>query len=285
MKAQEKTNTGAVPGVAVLLTWILPGAGHVYLGRIGFALGALLVVEGLYVLGLLLTQGMFLEYLPPEMRGRMAGMLTPEFGNLGALLYHIQEFGYGPGYKEGLGYPRAWPATMDLGTNLTAMSGVLNLLLMSHAHREARQAANDVASKSGVRAHGAPWAALASWALPGLGQFLQGRRLRGVITFVLLVSLFMIGCVLAEGSNLDRERHFYYWSGQFLLGAPAALAEFLHGHAPVTGDVPYADGGVVLGCIAGMLNILSMLDAYGAAAVSRSSTATSSAADGIGASA
>ncbi|MFT5477822.1 MAG: hypothetical protein ACI8Y8_003175, partial [Planctomycetota bacterium] len=105
--------------------------------------------------------------------------------------------------------------------------------------------------------------AFASWVLPGLGQFLQGRRLRGVITFVLLVSLFLVGCILAEGSNLDRERHFYYWAGQFLLGTPAILGEFLHGHAPITGDVPYADGGVVLGCIAGMLNVLSMLDAYG----------------------
>jgi hypothetical protein len=80
--------------------------------------------------------------------------------------------------------------------------------------------------------------------------------------FVLLVGLFLMASILAEGANLDRERHFYYWSGQFLLGIPAVVVEFVHGHQRVTGDIAYADAGVVIGCIAGMLNVLSMLDAF-----------------------
>lgn len=259
----EQRSTGD-PNVALLLTWFLPGAGHLYLGRVGFALGAFLVVEGLYAIGVWLSGGMFLEYLPHEMRGRFAGALTPEAGNLGALLYHIRSFGYGPGQ------PRPWPPGMDLGTTLTAASGVLNFFVMSSAHTLARRgSARSGSARSGSaqvteRSRGidSPLAALATWLVPGLGQVLQGRRARGLVIFVLLVGLMILGSVLAEGANLDRERHFYYWAGQFLLGVPAVVAEFFHGHPRLTHDIPYADAGVVLACVAGMLNVLAMLDAY-----------------------
>ena len=238
------------PTVALALTWFLPGAGHVYLGQLRFGAAAFLLVEGMYLVGVWLSGGMFLEYLPPEMRGTFAPVLTPEAGNLGALLWHIQRFGYG------IGDPRPWPTTMDLGTTLTAASGVLNVFVMARAHLDARQPARP---RVGVDP---AWAALATWVVPGLGALLQGRRLRAGLSFALLVGLFVLACVLAEGSNLDRERHFYYWSGQFLLGLPAILAEFINGHAKLSSDVPYADAGVVLGCIAGMLNVLLMLDAF-----------------------
>jgi len=244
------------PTVAVLLTWFLPGAGHLYLGRVGFGIAALVVVEGLYWLGIHFSGGMFLEYLPPEMRTRFAGALTPEAGNLGALLWHIREYGYG------IGQPRPWPATMDIGTTLTSFSGVLNVFLMSRAHADARSAKSEP-----MPALGPAGFALLGWLIPGLGLIAQGRKLRGVIVFVLLVGLFVLGCVLAEGANLDRERHFYYWAGQFLIGLPAVVAEFVHGHVRVTEEIAYADAGVVLACVAGMLNVLTVLDTYGYADV------------------
>jgi hypothetical protein len=235
--------------VATLLTWLVPGAGHLYLGRWRLALIGFVVIEGLYLLGLALSGGLFLEYLPPEMRGPWASVLTPEAGNLGALIWHVRTHPY-------LEQPQAWPAWMHLGTNLTAASGVLNALLMSQAHFDGREG-------SAARPGPAPaLAALACWIFPGGGAWLQGRRARAVGTAVLLVGLFLLGTVLAEGSNLDRERHFYYWAGQFLLGLPAIVAEFLHGHPRLTSDVAYADAGVVLASVAGLLNVLSMLDAY-----------------------
>jgi hypothetical protein len=70
----------------------------------------------------------------------------------------------------------------------------------------------------------------------------------------------VLGTWLAQGSNLDRERHFYYWSGQFLAGAPVMIVEAVHGHALVTGEIEYADAGLVFACLAGLLNILCLLD-------------------------
>ena len=246
------SRTAGDPTVAVLLTWFLPGAGHLYLGRVRTAALAFLLIEGLYALGVFLSGGMFMEYLPAELRGKLAPVLSPEAGNLGALIYHVGEFGYGTGS------PRPWPIWMDVGTTLTALSGLLNVLLMSSAHITARQPAHASSTKSDPAL-----AAGASLLIPGLGQFLQGRRGRGVLIAASTIGLFLLASVLADGANLDRERHFYYWAGQFCLGLPAIVVEFWNGHPRIGALVPYEDAGVILGCIAGMLNILVMLDAYG----------------------
>ncbi|MAE27841.1 MAG: hypothetical protein CMJ87_02495 [Planctomycetes bacterium] len=258
----KKGKASGEPLVALFLTWFMPGVGHLYLGRLAQALVAFVVVEGLFFLGLFLSDGMLLEYLYPELRGTFAAALTPEAGNLGGLLWQVRSYGYGPGF------PRPWPAQMNLGVLLTASSGILNLILMCHAHTLARfDQAGGRLPESGDSSNASRWVLL-TWICPGLGHWLQGRRRRGVLIFLGLVGLFVLGSTLAEGTNLIRERHFYYWSGQFLLGGPALLAEAFWSRGPVTGPVSYEDAGLVIGCVAGMLNVLAMLDAYSPAEAS-----------------
>ena len=86
-----------------------------------------------------------------------------------------------------------------------------------------------------------------------------------VAIIALLVGMLVLGTLLAHGSNLDRERHFYYWAGQFLVGAPAMLLEAFHGHAPIAGEIPYVDAGLVMVCLSGLLNVLALLDVQGQA--------------------
>lgn len=233
--------------MATVLTWLLPGAGHLYLGRVPIAVAAFVLVQGLYALGLFLSDGMTFEFLDPELRGPFATALTPEAGNLGGLIYQLRVYGFGPES------PRVQPDTIMLGTWLTALSGMLNVLLMVHANCTAR----------GTQATRATGLVAAAWLVPGGGHWLQGRRLRALIVFVLLGGLLAAGTLLAEGSNLSRERHFYYWSGQFLAGAPAAILEFVSGRPRITGEIPNADVGLLYGCLAGLLNVLAMLDVFG----------------------
>ncbi len=236
------------------MTWLVPGGGHFYLGNLRTAAIGFVVIQGLYLLGVILSGGMFLEILPPEMRGRFAAALTPEAGNLGALIVHVKAYGFGERV------PRPFPAGIHLGVILTASAGILNLLLASRAHFEARAQARatieGAAPNPGI-------AVLAGWLLPGAGHFMQGRKARAVAAFLCVASLFALGTFLAEGSNLDRTRHFYYWAGQTFLGPTAFLAEMVHGHPLMTKTAAYADGGVVLASIAGMLNVMLMLDVYG----------------------
>lgn len=250
---------------AAFLTWFLPGAGHLYLGRTVQAVAVFLVIEGLYAAGYWLALGassdgvqrsLVFLYLDPELRTAFAPILSPELGNLGAFLYQLRQ-GYGDGQ------PQPWPEWMRLGSVLCGASGILNTICMVHAHTLARTTWR----KRAVPAARGPHPALvvgATWILPGLGHLLQRRFLRGLVVLVLLVGLFAWGTWLAEGANLSRERHFYYWGGQFLIGGPALLAEALWGARRVAHEIPYGDAGLVFGCVAGLLNVLAMIDAYAA---------------------
>lgn len=240
------------PNLAAILTWFVPGAGHLYLGMPLFALSAFAVVQGLYWAGLKLSDGMLFEFLQIDLRGTFAGALSPEVGNLGMLVWHTRQYGDGPGF------PRSWPEHIHLGSWLTALSGILNACLMVRAHVDARLAAGQ--RRPGLAP---PTLVLLAWLVPGLGHLCQGRHLRGVLVFVLLVGLLALGTFLAQGSNLDRERHFYYWAGQFLTGAPAMLLELAHGYPRVTSDIQYLDAGLGMVCVAGLLNVLAMLDVFG----------------------
>lgn len=251
------------PVLATWLGWLVPGAGQLYLGAPIVAAVAFLLVMGLFGLGVRLSDGMVFEFLDTDLRGPVAGALTPEVGNLAGLIWYSKTYAFGPGY------PRSWPAHIHLASWLMALSGLLNVVFVVHANTLARMRKGTFPRNFEPASH-----VLAGWLVPGLGHLLQGRRLRAAIVFVLLVGLLVLGTVLAEGSNLDRERHFYYWSGQFMAGGPALLLEVLHGHARVTHDIAYADAGLVFGCLAGLLNILCLLDvqAFGARRVVEENT-------------
>ncbi len=244
------------PNVAAFLTWFVPGGGHLYLGRLPLALASFLLVEGLYGLGWMLSGGRVFEFLDPELRGPLATILAPEVGNLGAMIAQLRTAGFGPAQAS------PFPAGIHWGSFLTAASGFANVALMVHAHLFARGLA--ARGPAGKGPH--PVLALvAAWLVPGLGHLLQGRRLRGALVFLILVGFFALGTWFAAGSNLSRERHFYYWSGQFLLGLPALLAEVLSGRPPVTGELVLGDVGLLYACLPGLLNVLAMLDVYGVA--------------------
>ncbi len=237
------------PTMATWLGWIVPGAGHLYVGAPILAAVAFMLVMGLFFVGIRLSDGMVFEFLDADLRGPIAGALTPEVGNLAGLVYYMKAYGFGPGFM------RSWPEHIHLAGWLMASSGFLNVVFVVHASTLARLP-KDVMPRAFAPAS----QLLAGWLVPGLGHFMQGRRRRAAVVFLMLVGLFVLGTVLAEGSNLDRERHFYYWSGQFMAGAPVMLLEALHGHARVTHDITYADAGLVFGCLAGLLNILCLLD-------------------------
>ncbi|MCK6446555.1 MAG: hypothetical protein L6Q99_09205 [Planctomycetes bacterium] len=240
------------PNVAAVLSWIVPGAGHLYLGRLGWAAIGFVLIEGLYYLGLVLSEGRAFEYLDLELRSPVAPALSPELGNLGAFIYQLKSYGFGPGIMQ------PWPETMRLGSSLCALAGILSVCfaVLAHVHARAVRATPNAAAAPARDL-------LLAWLVPGLGHWMQGRRLRGAIVFGLLVGLFVLGTWLAEASNLSRERHFYFWAGQFLIGAPSLVAEALFGAMRVRSEIQYVDCGLVFGCVAGLLNVLAMIDVFG----------------------
>lgn len=248
------SETKGDPSVALFLTWFIPGAGHAYLGNMRWAVIWFVALEGLYALGWMLSGGRSFEFLDPELRSNFATILSPEVGNLGAMIAQMRVAGFGTGD------PTPFPGGIHLGSILCGMSGVANIFAMTQAHLLART------PKRAKRAGIAPeWLVAATWLLPGLGHLLQGRKARGFVVMALLVGLFAVGTFLSEGSNLSRERHFYYWAGQFLAGGPAILTEVLSGRPPITGEIRFVDVGLLYASMGGLLNILAMLDVFNVA--------------------
>ena len=123
-------------------------------------------------------------------------------------------------------------------------------------------------------AHRSPVAALAlGWLLPGAGHAYAGRRGKAVLFAVPIVGLFLAGFALGDGTNL---LHNEWWiAPQLGAGGPTAvlmpISEWRAGPPdPTKGgmrpNADYADPireiGTLYTAIAGLLNLLVMMDAY-----------------------
>jgi hypothetical protein len=105
---------------------------------------------------------------------------------------------------------------------------------------------------------------VAAWLIPGLGHYILGKRIRALILFLAIVGMFVLGLLMhgtffAIGSPSILERLGYL--GELCAGLPMPVAKFF-GYG---GGKPFfisADYGTAYLVSAGMLNLLSILDAY-----------------------
>jgi len=110
------------PVAALVLGWILPGAGHAYAGRWGKAVLFFLCITGLVVAGLVLADGTNilprrLWYAAQVCAGGPAVALTP-----------VSQYVASRG-------PVDWADPLhEMGTLYTAVAGFLNLLVMMDAY-------------------------------------------------------------------------------------------------------------------------------------------------------
>jgi len=133
-----------------------------------------------------------------------------------------------------------------------------------------------------------PYAAIAAWALPGLGHYLLGQRRRAVVLAVAIIGLWFAGLFIGGISVIDhrdettmRPSKFSLWFlGQMLIG-PSLIVDLYHqqlksdsqmtfGHLPEPEDQPQPlyvpsqgrvyEIGVLYTSLAGMLNLMAILD-------------------------
>lgn len=109
---------------------------------------------------------------------------------------------------------------------------------------------------------------LAAWAFPGLGHVVLGRFRRGVVLGLLVLVLFAGGLWL--DGKVYRPVEDEPLSYLAALGAAGAGGPFLVAHGAGWGEgnitSPYHDYGNTFTLVAGLLNLLLVLDAYDVAA-------------------
>lgn len=115
-------------------------------------------------------------------------------------------------------------------------------------------------------------AALGTWLLPGLGHWMIGQRVRGLILSVSIVSLYVLGLVIGGIGVIDRAAPLPGFFGQMLIGPTFVILwvkERLWAWSAIDQTAPLADGvplglmaevGVLYTSIAGLLNLLCIID-------------------------
>jgi hypothetical protein len=61
-----------------------------YVGRAHLRGRRFFTVSGLFLLGIRLSDGMVFQFLDTDLRGPIAGALTPEVGNVAGLVYYMR---------------------------------------------------------------------------------------------------------------------------------------------------------------------------------------------------
>jgi hypothetical protein len=138
-----------------------------------------------------------------------------------------------------------------------------------------------------------PLAAFLAWLVPGLGHFYQGRIGKGILYAVCILGLYAMGMIMGEGKIVfwrwvnplnNPEKFQLYYLGQFFVGLPtlpALIQGTLHHFGwdsilwgfmaePPQNDLnalqtrlgKLVEIGSIYTCIAGLLNILAIYDAY-----------------------
>jgi len=106
-------------------------------------------------------------------------------------------------------------------------------------------------------------AVILAWLLPGCGHFYLGRRGKAVIFLVAVIGAFVYGMCLGDFQNVNPHRYDKQFLAQVFSGLPAVTGYVIARYdTRVVDEGPQIfDVSSVYTCVAGLLNLLVILDA------------------------
>ena len=112
------------------------------------------------------------------------------------------------------------------------------------------------ASKKGMCSVG-----MLAWLVPGAGHWYLGMRGRGVVIFVAICTMFVLGLALGGLEVVDPENSKPWFVAQIVSGLPAIISTLMQKPQMAAGYGRGVDLGQVYAGVAGLLNLLCLLDA------------------------
>jgi len=100
-----------------------------------------------------------------------------------------------------------------------------------------------------------------AWLVPGLGHAAQGRLAKAAYFGLLVLATYFTGIVLGHGGSVSTDRYPFHVYGEYCAGLPALVGYWL-GRAPLGETVDRLELGVVMTTVAGILNLIVMVDCY-----------------------
>lgn len=104
-------------------------------------------------------------------------------------------------------------------------------------------------------------AALCAWAVPGLGHVILGRYAKALYFGVLVLGLYALGVWVGGGGSVSAARFPFHIYGQYGAGLPTLVAGWI-GAAPLGETIDRLELGLLMTTVAGILNIIVIVDAY-----------------------
>ncbi|MCB9889301.1 MAG: hypothetical protein H6836_06960 [Planctomycetes bacterium] len=253
------------PTHAILLTLLVPGAAHFLLGKAVRGVVALVVTAGMFFAGYALLQDRLFHAVLFQPFDLLAGLfawvplnLLPEAPNLGCSIVAklLNADPQAPAeLAERMRMLRLPRDHEHVGFFLTGGSGIVACLFAADAQGLAL-------GQAPARRNRALLAGL-SWLLPGAGHYLIGQKDKGVLMGAAVVLMFALGLWFSDGLGVDRAHHSAYWIVQSLFGGGALLASLGFGQLELSDPIPLRYSlGYTLAGIAGLMNLVVMIDAY-----------------------
>jgi hypothetical protein len=159
---------------------------------------------------------------------------------------------------------RLWRMPRDLehlGAFLTGASGMLAAFWSAAGHWQLRLRRDGGDAPAAPIADPALCAGL-SWLVPGLGHARAGQKGKGVLLGIAVATVFALGQLFSSGHAVDRATASVWWIAQNLFGGGSLFAALVTGPMRMVGEPFDLQLGVVLCTVAGLMNLVVMVDAY-----------------------
>jgi hypothetical protein len=117
--------------LAIIAAWLVPGAGHLVLGRLGRGLLFLITITGAFMLGLSLEGRLFWPTAPEAAAFLPFDLISMLwfFAQIGSGLCYIVAYALGIGI-----HPHPAAATFEYGNTFMFLAGLLNYLVIHDAY-------------------------------------------------------------------------------------------------------------------------------------------------------
>ncbi len=101
-----------------------------------------------------------------------------------------------------------------------------------------------------------------AWLVPGAGHFYLGQKGKAVYYFVLITFTFFLGVVLARFCNVNIERFPWHYAGEIFYGSATLVVQNLTRALTINEFNRFLDYGTLITTVAGLLNIVVMVDYF-----------------------
>jgi hypothetical protein len=155
------------------------------------------------------------------------------------------------------------PPLEHLGGFLAAASGYLAAFWSADGHWGMRlRRDGDSLPSPAAQVCNPGFAAGISWLLPGAGHVLAGQRNKGLLMGAATLGMFALGLLFSLGHGVSLKIASVWWIGESMCGCGTLFASLVTAPARMAPEPANLDLGTVLCTVAGLMNLVVMVDAF-----------------------